>query len=347
MIAYYCPLKAPDHPTPSGDREMARAIGAVLETIAPVRLASNLRTRDGAGDTATQAQLLEQAEAEIVRIAAGPKPRAWVTYHNYYKAPDLLGPRLSAHFGIPYLVIEASRSKRRLDGPWAHFAQIAEDGIDAADAVLFMTDRDRPALEDHRPPAQRLMRLRPFLNRDALPEAAALAPDGPARLLTVGMMRAGDKLESYRVLAKALTEAVGDWRLEIVGDGEMRADIAALFAPFGDRAILRGRLEGDALAAAYRAADLFVWPGVNEGYGIVYLEAQAHGVPVAAEDRPGPRDVIRDGGARAPVGALGALLSDLIADPARRRALGEAGRAQMARDHLREGARRTLMEALT
>ena len=40
---------------------------------------------------------------------------------------------------------------------------------------------------------------------------------------------------------------------------------------------------------------MLVWPGIGEAYGMVYLEAQAAGTPVVAEDHPGPRAVIGDG----------------------------------------------------
>jgi len=42
----------------------------------------------------------------------------------------------------------------------------------------------------------------------------------------------------------------------------------------------------------YAIADIFIWPGVDEAYGMVYLEAQANGLPVVAEDHPGPRSVV-------------------------------------------------------
>jgi glycosyltransferase involved in cell wall biosynthesis len=45
----------------------------------------------------------------------------------------------------------------------------------------------------------------------------------------------------------------------------------------------------------YRAADVFAMPGHGEGFGIVYLEAMACGVPVIASTMDGSREAVRDG----------------------------------------------------
>ena len=58
-IAFFAPLKAPSHPVPSGDREMARNLMRMLgDHGAEVILASELRLRDGAGDVARQIRLI-------------------------------------------------------------------------------------------------------------------------------------------------------------------------------------------------------------------------------------------------------------------------------------------------
>lgn len=82
----------------------------------------------------------------------------------------------------------------------------------------------------------------------------------------------------------------------VVGDGPA---CAALRRRFGDVVFLGAR-KGEALAAAYAGADVFVFPSRTDTYGLVLLEALASGVPVAAFPVQGPRDVIGN----APVGAL-------------------------------------------
>ena len=114
-IAFYAPLKAPDDPVPSGDRTLARGLLAALRQsgLGEPELASRLRSRDGKGDAETQRSILAAAKAEIARLREMEPPALWLTYHSYYKAPDLLGPALSSHWGIPYALIEATRARKR------------------------------------------------------------------------------------------------------------------------------------------------------------------------------------------------------------------------------------------
>jgi glycosyltransferase involved in cell wall biosynthesis len=82
----------------------------------------------------------------------------------------------------------------------------------------------------------------------------------------------------------------------IVGDGP---ELVALTRKYPQAVFLGGR-QGEALAQAYAAADVFVFPSRTDTFGLVLLEALASGLPVAAFPVTGPRDVI----GTAPVGAL-------------------------------------------
>jgi glycosyltransferase involved in cell wall biosynthesis len=340
-VAFYAPMKPPDHPTPSGDRRIARLMQRALERAGyGVTVASRLRTRDGAGDPAVQRSLAEAARIEADRLMAdlsAAPPALWFTYHCYWKAPDLIGPPVAAALGVPYVVAEGSRAPRRLNGPWADFARAAEDALDAAAVIFWPTQRDLPALEAARPAGQRLVHLPPFT---ALGEPAArpVSASGLLRLVAVAMMRPGDKLDSFRALAAGLTAAQdADWRLTIVGDGEAEAQVRAAFAPLGERVAFAGRRDDrPALHAEYEAADLLVWPGVNEAFGMVYLEAQAMGRACVAEDRPGVRDVLAPDCPRVPPGdaaAFGAAVRRFAADRAALAAAGRAARAHMEAHH--------------
>ena len=102
-IAFYAPMKSPDHPTPSGDREIARLTIRALETAGfAVDLASDLRIFDKDGDPDLQASLVTKADQiarEISTRYRNAPPDLWFTYHCYYKAPDLIGPKVSAALG--------------------------------------------------------------------------------------------------------------------------------------------------------------------------------------------------------------------------------------------------------
>jgi glycosyltransferase involved in cell wall biosynthesis len=85
-----------------------------------------------------------------------------------------------------------------------------------------------------------------------------------------------------------------------------------------------------ALGAAYAAADLFVLPSWYEGYGIVYAEALAHGLPIIACDvGPVPGLVGAEAATLLPPGEIGALsgaLDLLLEDPALRSRMSAAAR---------------------
>ncbi|MBK3773631.1 glycosyltransferase, partial [Azospirillum brasilense] len=92
------------------------------------------------------------------------------------------------------------------------------------------------------------------------------------------------------------------------------------------------------LTALYAAADLMVWPAVNEAYGMALLEAQAAGLPVVAGRTGGVPDVVRDGvtGLLPPVGdaeAFAAAVRALLDDPGKRRRFGEAARRIAVEEH--------------
>lgn len=352
-VAFHAPMKPPTHPVPSGDRAFARALMAAITTdSATVELVSDLQTRDSRGDPARQAEIRAEAARESARLIeslAPAPPDLWVTYHNYYKAPDLIGHAVTSALNLPYVQIEASRSTKRLTGPWSGFAAATEAAIDAADIVFHLTANDLITLQRHRPPGQRLVHLRPFLPRADLPPATDPAAHGKT-MLAAGMMRPGDKLTSYRVIADTLAHLDSpDWRLRIAGDGPARPEVERLMAPHGDRVRFLGQLDDDGMAAAYAQAALLFWPGVNEGFGMVYLEAQAAGLPVVAQDRPGVRDVLAPGDYPSPdrgPAALADTITRLLTDPGLCRDRGAAARRHVARHHLIDSARATFWSAV-
>ena len=348
-VAFYAPLNPPTHPTPSGDRTMARALLSTLHYADHTTiLASDLRSRDGAGDAAMQTALFEAAEAEVARCLSEPALRQaqiWLTYHNYYKAPDLIGPSVARGLGIPYAQIESTRAHKRLTGPWARFAKAAEAASDAAQTIIYMTQHDEVALRAYAPHGQHLHHLPPFLSRLDLPKLGHR--NGP--ILTVAMMRAGDKHASYQIIADTLAALPGqDWRLRIVGDGAARKEVEALMAPFGAQVEFVGKLGPDQLWAEYADASTLLWPGVNEAYGLAYLEARAAGLTVVAQDRPGVRDVAGrhlTSVDKGPEG-LATQLQIWLDYPDIRIAAGDSGRQEVAKRHLLPAAAQRLTEIL-
>ncbi len=306
-----------------------------------VDIPCTLRSRDGHGDSAVQAEIMAQADMLIPDIIAQGRNatwQAWVTYHSYYKAPDLIGPAVSRALGIPYLLIEATRARKRLGGQWDAFARTAEAACDAADAIFYLTERDHQALAEYAPTGQKLIHLRPFL-----PQADLPSPAQGKTLLAVGMMRVAAKLPSYQLIAQVMALLPDTTQFEIAGDGPARAQVEAAMAPVTDRVRFRGALDPDALAAAYTRAAALIWPGVDEAFGMTYLEAQAHGLPVIAQDRAGLRDVLYPRTyPSVDAGAAGLATFAMAPAPAR-----DDIRAYVAKYHLLPAAAATLRAGLS
>lgn len=297
-IAFYAPLKSPEHPVPSGDRLMARQLLAALSNTGnKVSVASHLRSFHRTPDTVLPDLELRVA-AEIDRLCQewqrqGP-PDLWFCYHPYYKAPDLIGPPLARRFGIPYVTAEASHSQRRNLGCWERHQDALKDLVAAAAVNICFTERDRAGLASAVPNA-RLARIAPFIDAESFLDLPSAPETG--RLVTVAMMRSGDKLASYEALADALRQVRSpDWRLAVIGDGPERTTVEALFSVFpSGRIEWLGELSRVAVARQLSRASLFVWPGHGEAYGLAFLEAQAAGLPVVAENVAGVPEVVLDG----------------------------------------------------
>jgi glycosyltransferase involved in cell wall biosynthesis len=161
---------------------------------------------------------------------------------------------------------------------------------------------------------------------------AALAPGAERILLYVGRLapekRLGFLEEAWRRIRHQAPDAV----LVLVGDGPARRELEAKAHP-GVR--LTGYLTGEALARAYAAADVFVFPSDTETFGNVVAEAMSSGVPVVAVHAGGVTDLVRDGETGLVVppndpAALAAALLRLLSDDALRTALGKRARSEAA-----------------
>ncbi len=356
-VAFYAPLKPPDHPVPSGDRRMAALLTEALGRAGhEVELACRLRSRDPRGDPARQARFETLGAALGRRLVARyrrrlppERPALWFTYHLYYKAPDWLGPGVSRALGIPYVVAEASVANKRAGGPWdaGHRATLA--ALDQAQRVIALNSQDALALPDR----TRVVPLKPFLDQAPYGRAAEQRPAhrtalaqrlglDPAKtwLVALAMMRPGDKLASYRMLAEALRGIDRqDWLLIAAGDGPARPAAEAAFADFPPGQIhFVGETTEAEIPGLLAAGDLFVWPAVNEAYGMALLEAQASGLPVIAGRTGGVPDIVEDGvtgllSAPGDTAAFAAALTALLGDGAARAAMARAALRRVAAQH--------------
>src|SRR5881397_2238883 len=134
--------------------------------------------------------------------------------------------------------------------------------------------------------------------------------------------------------------------LTVAGDGPWRGYYERRARALGDSVRFVGQVFEER-PEYYAAADLYLCPTTIASFGVTLLEAMACGTPMIVSDNLGFRSVIA-GGAEAVMvpkdnpAAWAETALDLIADPERRRVMGEAGRAKAARFAWPRIARREL-----
>ncbi len=122
---------------------------------------------------------------------------------------------------------------------------------------------------------------------------------GAKILMTVARLRSTDIYKGVDVTIQALPQIAKTFpnvKYLVIGRGDDLPRLAQLAADLGvsERVIFAGFVPQENLASHYRLADAYVMPS-QEGFGIVYLEALACGVPVLAGDADGSADPLQDG----------------------------------------------------
>lgn len=349
-IAYYMPFKPMGHRNPSGDLIIGSEIFSHLQERGHhLRLVSRLRCRWLYYRPITFLRLLLERRRVVAACRLAP-PDLWLSYHSYYKAPDLLGPACSRRLGIPYALFQGiySTSRRRqlltLPGFLLNRATLL-----AADMVFSNKNRDLKNLA-RLLPAERLRYIAPGL----LPEQFPFQPEWRAALrhswgvgdetvvLAAAMMRPGVKTAGIATVIEACAElhrAGLPLHLVVAGDGSGRIELERLGAQLpGHRLHFLGRIPRQELHRCYSAADIFAFPGFEESLGMVYLEAQSCRLPVVACADWGGGEAVVAGqtGLLSPAARpeqFTANIGRLIREPDLRRRLGEEAARHVRRQH--------------
>ena len=245
---------------------------------------------------------------------------------------------------IPYVAAEASFAPKRAGGPWNAGYEATRDAISGAQLIFGINSYNAPCVKPLLGASARYVPMRPFLEdqpRKPMEKETArrdLRLDQDSTwLLVVAMMRDGAKLQSYRLLAEAMALVPnGNWRLLVVGDGPAENQVRELLG--GIPVLYAGRKSVAELERCYQAADIFVWPAINEAYGMATLEAARAGLPAVAGNTGGVGDIVchgETGFLTKPGDAANFAwaLQKLLDDPCLRTKMGAAAAARVKSEH--------------
>ena len=263
----------------------------------------------------------------------------------------MLGPRLVADPGMPYAVLThgAEVWAAGIPGPARALWYACSRARTVFAVSRYTAARVRPAVPEDvplviLPPGVDTDRFRPDISGHEIRDRFAL--DGAPVAVCISRMvtRKGQDIliRGWRKVLRRVPEA----RLLLVGDGPSRPRLEALAAEKGITASVTftGEVPEDDLPNYYAAGDVFTMPcrsrkgGLEvEGFGIVFLEAAAVGLPVVAGNSGGAAEAVEDGETGLVVDgtnveAVAGSVADLLADPARAVTMGKAGRLRVEHD---------------
>jgi glycosyltransferase involved in cell wall biosynthesis len=349
-ICFYAPFKPIGHGHPSGDLVIATGLYEFLSRRGhTVRFASTLRTRWIFWKPWRLPYFLWERH-RVMRRFSRNHTDLWLTYHSYYKAPDLLGPSATAQIKIPYVIFQGifSTKRKRDIRTWPGF-MLNKRALRAA--VHIFTNKRVDLLNLKRFLASHCITYVPpgifpedfsfdLEARDQIRQEFGLG-DEPV-VLSAAMFRPGIKTQGLEWVIRtcgSLWRQGSRFHLLIAGVGKEKSRLEHLAGlNLGRRVHFVGQIPRDQMYKFYSAGDLFVFPGIKEGLGMVYLEAQSCGLPVVAFDNEGIPEVVKDQetGFLTPMYAVDPFrkaIETLLADKPLRRKMGEAAREYVRNEH--------------
>jgi len=363
-ILFYAPFKPLEHPQPSGDWVIATGLyDYLVKQGHAVQKVSSLRSRWIFWKPWLWIPLIRERRQATQQIATF-RPQIWLTYHTYYKAPDLLGPEVCRQARLPYVVFQGSYStKRKRNWRTRPGYVMNTKALCAARLVLSNRREDMQNLERLLPP-NRLAYVAPGIHpKDfSFDEAArgALRRDWNVGeepvIISAAMFRPDVKTQGLAWVIRACGELCRRGKslyLVIAGDGQEKPRLQRLAEEqLPGRIHFVGKIPRNEMYRYYSAGDIFVFPGIRESLGMVYLEAQSCGLPVVAFANGGIPEVVRDQetGFLVPLFAFEPYLlaiDTLLSDKGLRRKMGQAAQEYVRTAHDLEHNYQQLEMALT
>ncbi len=339
MRILFCSFQYP--PQLGGQARLSADVVRALRGELSVSVATSVRNDPGEPDVAP---ILDDRRT-ILANAVTMRRRLGVAYDRIVAADCDISGQIASRYarwtGIQCIYMAHGLDLQRWRVP--SFARRVEKRLFAKHlTVIANSERTRAEAEEILAPRHvRVIRpgidlrgTEPLDDREPRPDA------GPLRLLTVARLV---RRKGHEHVLRALAGFDRPYRYTIVGDGPERARLEALATRLGiaERVEFLGAVDDVERDACYRRSDVFVMTPYEiatphrvdyEGFGIVYLEANAHGLPVVAAASGGVPDAVADG-------TSGLLVAPECPD-AIRTALRRLADDAVLRSRLADGARR-------
>lgn len=362
-IFFYPPFKPLGHPNPSGDLVTATGLYDYLKGEGhQVWQANTLRARWIYWKPWNWPKILceqNRSSRDVARL----RPDLWLTYHTYYKAPDLLGPTVCHRSKVPYAIFQgiySSKRKRKLKTLPGYI--LNKKALRAAQLVF--TNRKEDLVNLRRIlPHQRVIYVAPGIK----PKDFVFDEKGRAELrhswgvgdrptvLSAAMFRPGVKTQGIQWVIRAcgaLFRQGVRLTLVIAGDGKERGLLQRVASEqLPGRVRFVGKIPRSDMSRFYSAGDIFAFPGFRETLGMVFLEAQSCGLPVVACANGGIPEVVQDGstGFLVPLKAFGAFveaMDHLLRDKDLNRKMGQSAQSYIRDRHDLEKNYRNMERAM-
>jgi phosphatidylinositol alpha-1,6-mannosyltransferase len=240
---------------------------------------------------------------------------------------------------------------RLLKRPWIQYVYamelaqkpgLARFALQRADAVIAISEYTRSLALDAGAKRHCVHIVHPGVDETTRAPGAEWA--GRPTVLTIS--RLAERYKGHDMMARAIplvAAAVPDVEWVVIGDGLLRAPLEALAGAPSNHVRFLGGVDDEQRDRRLDSAHVFAMPSrlpgggfAGEGFGIVFLEAGAHGLPCVAGKLGGSADAVVDGETGLTVDAtdhvaVADAITKLLLDPELRARLGEAGRARAAR----------------
>lgn len=275
------------------------------------------------------------------------RPELWIAAGLAPGAYDPTGPASSAALGIPYLIAEPGLGWDRAEREPARVA------LERASLVVTSSAASAAGVGPLLRAGTRLERIPPCLDIAPLRAAAKIRPrhraalaahlrlqDDAIWLVTEGEMREGPSLDSWRLLARALSRIpMLEWNLVVLGDGPARAQAVEILSRLPrDRVRWRHSVTAGDRLALLVSGDLFLWPALDGEGADTLLEAQAGGMAAVACRGPDAGERVQDGrtgrlAAAANAESFANVVAFLLRHPRFRLSMGKEAATTVANDH--------------